>query len=200
MAAPEYLTANAGLVHLHAKRFSWACGGCIDYDDLIQAGNIGLMYAAEHFDASRGMKFSSYAALCIRTKIKEEAEYQSRTINLPVSYRRKVWKEGGGGISPHGFSLDSDYEHQRSPADAMADDAGPDSGLEAQERDVLVGRIKAFIETRFKDRDQRILTLFYFDGAKQSDIATMVALSRERVRQVCADGVEAIRQHLGVSA
>lgn len=199
MAAPEYLTANAGLVHLHAKRFSWACGGCVDYDDLIQAGNIGLMYAAEHFDASRGVKFSSYAALCIRTKIKDEVEYQSRTINLPVSYRRKAWVEGTP-INPHGLSLDSDYENERRPTDDLSEDAGLEAAMEARERDALVSRIRAFIETRFTDRDQRILTLFYFDGAKQSDIAALVDLSRERVRQVCADGVKAIRQHLGVSA
>lgn len=194
MAAPDYLTQHAGLVHLHAKRFSWACGGCIDYDDLVQAGNIGLVYAAEHFDASRGVKFSSFASLCIRTKIKDEVEYQSRTVNLPVSYRRKMWKEGKD-INPHGISLDSGYEGKRSPIDRMTvEDNDPLEQAEARGRLEAVNRALKHVIT---GRTRSIMTSVYVDGRTIADTARSHSLSRERVRQLCSEGIRAIRAEVG---
>ena len=49
---------NIGLVHACAKRFK---GRGIEYDDLFQAGCLGLVKAVDHFDESRGLKFSTYA-------------------------------------------------------------------------------------------------------------------------------------------
>lgn len=54
----------------------------IDYLDLIQAGNIGLMKAAEKFDVNVGAEFSTYATYWIRQHIKRYAEDNSRTIRL----------------------------------------------------------------------------------------------------------------------
>jgi RNA polymerase primary sigma factor len=194
MQSVDYLTQNAGLVHLHARRFVWACGGCLGYEDLVQAGNIGLMEAAQRFDASRGVKFSSYAALLIRTRIKDEVENQSRTISLPRCYRRKMWKQGTR-VSQHGKSLDSGGEQAANIMDSMAHDDAPDSALESRERDAMASRIRQFIERRFGERDKQIL-LAFFDGTKQADIARAVGLSRERVRQVCTRGVQRIKEHV----
>ncbi|WP_050698511.1 MULTISPECIES: sigma-70 family RNA polymerase sigma factor [Eubacteriales] len=49
---------NLGLVHACAKRFK---GRGIEYDDLYQAGCLGLVKAVDHFDESRGLRFSTYA-------------------------------------------------------------------------------------------------------------------------------------------
>ena len=58
---------NLGLVHLCANKFR---GRGIEYDDLYSAGCIGLLKAVKVFDASRGVKFSTYAVPVILGEIK----------------------------------------------------------------------------------------------------------------------------------
>ena len=58
---------NIGLAHLCARRFS---GKGVEYDDLFQAGCLGLIKAAERFDESRGLKFSTYAVPVILGEIR----------------------------------------------------------------------------------------------------------------------------------
>ena len=54
----DFICENIGLVHSCARRFS---GRGIEYDDLFQAGCVGLVKAADGFDEERGLKFSTYA-------------------------------------------------------------------------------------------------------------------------------------------
>lgn len=54
----KFIGENIGLVHACAKRFK---GRGIEYDDLFQAGCVGLIKAADNFDFDRGLKFSTYA-------------------------------------------------------------------------------------------------------------------------------------------
>ncbi len=58
---------NMGLVHTCAKRFR---GRGVEYDDLVQAGCVGLIKAADGFDPERGLKFSTYAVPLILGEIK----------------------------------------------------------------------------------------------------------------------------------
>ena len=58
MNRDERIQENTGLVHTCARRFK---GRGIEYDDLFQAGCLGLIKAAERFDESRGLCFSTYA-------------------------------------------------------------------------------------------------------------------------------------------
>ena len=53
-----FIESNLGLVHSICKRF---CGRGIEYDDLYQAGCMGLVKAVDAFDQSRGLMFSTYA-------------------------------------------------------------------------------------------------------------------------------------------
>ncbi|WP_369295249.1 sigma-70 family RNA polymerase sigma factor [Acutalibacter sp.] len=61
------VTENLGLVHLCARRFM---GRGVEYDDLFQAGCVGLVKAAEHFDLERGVKFSTYAVPVILGEVR----------------------------------------------------------------------------------------------------------------------------------
>lgn len=58
MMRDTFICENMGLVHTCAKRFS---GKGIEYDDLFQAGCVGLVKAVDGFDPSRGLCFSTYA-------------------------------------------------------------------------------------------------------------------------------------------
>ena len=58
MDRDQSIQENIGLVHACAKRFK---GRGMEYDDLFQAGCLGLVKAVDHFDESRGLKFSTYA-------------------------------------------------------------------------------------------------------------------------------------------
>lgn len=62
-----FVEENMGLVHLCAKRFS---GKGVEYEDLFQAGCVGLIKAAENFDRDRGVKFSTYAVPVILGEIR----------------------------------------------------------------------------------------------------------------------------------
>lgn len=62
-----FINENLGLVHACAKRFK---GRGIEYDDLYGAGCIGLVKAADNFDASRGLRFSTYAVPVILGEIR----------------------------------------------------------------------------------------------------------------------------------
>lgn len=63
----EFICGNMGLVHACARRFS---DRGIEYDDLFQAGCLGLIKAADGFDESRGLRFSTYAVPVILGEIK----------------------------------------------------------------------------------------------------------------------------------
>lgn len=61
------INANFGLVHACANKFR---GRGVDYDDLFQAGCVGLVKAADNFDSSRGFAFSTYAVPVILGEIR----------------------------------------------------------------------------------------------------------------------------------
>lgn len=63
----SFIESNLGLVHSICKRF---CGRGIEYDDLYQAGCIGLIKAADAFDQSRGLCFSTYAVPVIMGEVR----------------------------------------------------------------------------------------------------------------------------------
>ncbi len=81
-AENELINANLRLVINIAKHYSR--GKAMDFLDLIQEGNLGLMKAVDKFDYTKGFKFSTYATWWIRQSIARAIADQARTIRIPV--------------------------------------------------------------------------------------------------------------------
>jgi len=86
------IDANYRLVVKYAKKYTYSN---LDFEDLIQAGNLGLITAAEKFDYSLGYRFSTYATSWILQSIRRTIADTGRTIRVPVHMQEaqtKVYK------------------------------------------------------------------------------------------------------------
>jgi RNA polymerase primary sigma factor len=82
-ARERFTQANLRLVVSQAKRYRSQYG--IEFIDLIQEGNLGLIRAVEKFDWRKGFKFSTYATWWIRQSMQRAVAEKSRTVRLPNS-------------------------------------------------------------------------------------------------------------------
>jgi RNA polymerase sigma factor (sigma-70 family) len=88
-ARNEIINANLKLVISTASKYN---GQGLPFEDLVQAGNLGLLNSIDRYDSTKGARFSSFAVSYIRTGILDTVYDQGTTVRVPVDKRFYLYK------------------------------------------------------------------------------------------------------------
>ncbi len=211
----EIIENNLGLVHACANRFR---GRGIEYDDLYQAGCIGLIKATDGFDDTRGVRFSTYAVPVILGEIKRlfrdgGSVKISRTLKeLSLKAARvseKILKEEGveATVSQIALALDIDEETAAQAITAMRptvsltqveEEGGGqiDVAVDSHEEEIAdMLSLKEVLKT-LSEQDREIIVMRYWGNKTQSNVAKALGMTQVQVSRREKKLLNFIRQTL----
>ena len=192
------LEENIGLAHLCARRF---LGRGMEYDDLFQAGCVGLLKAVENFDTSRGVKFSTYAVPVILGEIRRlfrdgGALRVSRGLRdlsrKALEEADKLRQETGEspGVAQIAQRLGVPVEKAalalgvgQAPMSLTDGEEGGDLDIpvEAPEERMTERMTLYQILHTLEERDQKLIRCRYFQGKTQSQTAAELGMTQVQV-------------------
>lgn len=212
----ELVENNLGLVHSCANRFR---GRGAEYDDLFQAGCVGLIKAADNFDESRGFAFSTYAVPVILGEIKRIfREGGCVKVGRAVKDKsRQLIKEKEKitiklGREPTVSELAEELGFDIAETAMLMNATVPAVSLSADDEnetvvDIPVESHENMISDRLalrqvidslEEKDRLMIELRYFKGLTQSKSAEMLGMSQVQVSRRERAVLETIRRKLTV--
>ena len=189
---------NMGLVHACAQRYK---GKGIDYDDLFQAGCVGLVKAADGFDEGRGLKFSTYAVPVILGEIRRlfrdggavKVSRSLKELSLKAKREQDLFlRSQGREPSIHELSqiMNVDYGMLVEAICASApplslthddDDGEFDLPVDSPEESLSDSiALKQLLE-HLDGRDRQLIILRYFQGQTQTKVAVQLGMTQVQV-------------------
>ena len=211
----EIIEQNIGLVHACANRFR---GRGIEYDDLFQAGCMGLIKATDGFDEERGVRFSTYAVPVILGEIKRLFR-DGGSVKISRSLKELSLKVAR--VSEHMIKVDGveptvskiaeilgiDEESAAQAINAMQPtvsltDAGEDGGgqidIAVQSHEEEISEMLSIKEviSKLDERDREIIVMRYWKNQTQSVVAQKLGMTQVQVSRREKKLLAFIRQSL----
>ena len=205
---------NLGLVHACARRF---IGRGVDYEDLVQAGCVGLIKAVDNFDESRGFSLSTYAVPVIlgeikrifrddgTVKISRIIKERSRKIaEFTQEYSRLHGKEPTLSEIAQKLGISEEDAAQAinaaMPVYSLTDDDSQkdyDVPVESYDTEISDKIALGQILTTLPDRDRQLIELRYFKGLTQAKTAAALGMTQVQVSRKEKALLSVMREGLG---
>ena len=222
----QLIREHGKLVRQIAFRMKRNLPPSVQTDDLLQAGVIGLMHAAQNFDASRGANFITYAGIRIRGAIMDEIRTSdwtprsvARNIREMAAARQRIEARTGKRATDRAIAsemnitlreyhkihrqaaesrLISTDEHVDENGVSLIDSPSPEQGpAEQLHRSTRFQRVSAAIK-RLPEKERLVLALYYDEELNLKEIANILKVSESRVSQLHVKAIERLRKEQSV--
>lgn len=211
----QFILQNLGLVHSLAHRLK---GRGIEYEELYATGCIGLIKAVEGFDASRGLKFSTYAVPVILGEMKRlfrdggtvKVSRSLKELSIKAVKERErlstvLGREPSIGELSEALGIEPAQAAEALGASlpplsltADEDEGGGQIDLPVESPEELLSDKLALRElmTALPEKDRRLLLLRYFGGKTQTETARLLGMTQVQVSRREKKLLLALREQL----
>ena len=200
MDRAQSIQENIGLVHACAKRFN---GRGMEYDDLFQAGCLGLVKAVDHFDESRGLKFSTYAVPVILGEMRRlfrdggavKVGRSLKELSIRASRKAAEFAEKEGrsptvgelaellGVEPAEAAQALGAAQMPLSLTASEEDGGGQMDISVEGEDEKIAELLSLkqVVKELPPRDQNIIYFRYYKHRTQTETAQALGMTQVQV-------------------